>query len=202
MDDKTETNREISIPMQEVYRLALIMLPLIFMLYLIPYLIIWFRPFIKGIPDFFSSVFSKGGFHIIIPYIIKGFIAFFTGIILHELLHALGWLPFTKHRFRSLRFGIKKPEMAPYAHCTESLPVNGYRTGILLPSIVLGLSPALYGIIKGSFPWLCYGIFFTWAASGDLIMFWRIKELKSTTMVMDHPEKLGCFITGNRENRK
>jgi len=201
MNGKTDTSREISVPMEEVYRIALIMLPVIFLLYAVPFLIFWFRPFMNSIPEFFRSVFSEGGFHVLWPYLIKGITALVAGIVLHELLHALGWLPFTKRGLRSFRFGIKMPEMAPYAHCTESLPVNGYRTGILLPGIVLGLAPAIYGIIKGNFLWLCFGMFFTWAASGDMIMFWRIRKFKSQTLVMDHPQKLGCFITGNIENR-
>lgn len=189
---------ELTIPIEVVYRTALKMMPVIFLIYFTPFLIFWFKPFIAGIPVFFRSVFSAGGFQLIISYLVKGLIALISGIILHELLHAAGWLPFTKRWFKSLRFGIMMPEMAPYAHCTESLPVCGYRTGIILPALVLGFIPGIYGIFTGSFAWLFYGIFFTWAASGDLIMLWYIRGLKPSAMVKDHPEKLGCIITGNQ----
>lgn len=186
--------KEISLPLEKVYRIALILLPVISIVYLTPFLIIWFRPFYEYMTDFISALFSRGGFMVIKPYLIRGIISIIIGIVLHELLHGLGWIPFTKNRFRSLRFGFMVPEMAPYAHCTEPLPVYGYRIGILLPGIILGIMPALKGIITGSFSWLCYGILFTWAASGDFIMFWWIRKLKPKTKVMDHPEKLGCLI--------
>ena len=86
------------------------------------------------------------------------------------------------------------PELAPYAHCKEPLPVYGYRIGILLPGIILGILPAVYGIVTGSFGYLFYGILFTWAASGDFIMFWWIRRLDPKSRVMDHPEKLGCIL--------
>ena len=191
--------REVSLPMEQVYRIALILLPVIFLLYTLPFLIIWFKPFIESLSRFKRSVFSAGGFLVLRPYLVKGTIGILSGIVLHELLHGLGWVPFTKRKFRSLSFGFMVPEMAPYAHCKEPLPVYGYRIGILLPVFVLGFLPALKGIVTGSFSWLCYGILFTWAASGDLIMFWHIRKLKSNARVMDHPEKLGCIILENKE---
>ncbi|MBN2481046.1 MAG: DUF3267 domain-containing protein [Bacteroidales bacterium] len=185
---------EISLPLEKVYRIAMILLPVVFLLYLLPYLVFWYKPFAAKLVSFTQAVFSRGGFMVLRPYLIKGTISIVAGIVLHELLHGLGWLFFTRNKFRSLSFGFMIPELAPYAHCKEPLPLYGYRIGILLPGIILGLLPAMYGIVTGSFTWLCYGMLFTWAASGDLIMFWQIRNLGSETMVMDHPEKLGCIV--------
>lgn len=185
---------EISLPLEKVYRIAIILLPVTCFIYLVPFLIIWFKPFSERLVPFIRAVFSRGGLMVLKPYLIQGIVSIVVGIVLHEFLHGLGWVPFAKSKFRSLRFGIMVPELAPYAHCKEPLPVYGYRIGILLPGIVLGVIPALYGIVTGSFSWLCYGILFTWAASGDFVMFWWIRKLKSTAKVMDHPKKLGCII--------
>lgn len=185
---------EISLPLEKVYRIAIVFLPVVCLVYLIPYLIFWHNPFFENLVAFIKAVFSRGGFIVLRPYLIKGTIGILAGIVLHELLHGLGWVFFAKSKFRSLSFGFMMPELAPYAHCKEPLPVYGYRIGILLPGIFLGLAPALYGIVTGSFIWLCYGMLFTWAASGDFIMFWQIRNLKSKMMIMDHPEKLGCIV--------
>lgn len=183
--------------MEQVYKIALILLPVVLLLYMLPYLLFWLPEFAGKFMHFIRAVFSRSGFLVLRPYLVKGTLAILAGIILHELLHGLGWVFFTRNKFRSLRFGFMVREMAPYAHCVEALPVFGYRIGILLPAIVLGVVPALIGIINGSFSSLCYGMLFTWAASGDLIMFWTIRKLKPGTMVMDHPEKLGCIILDN-----
>ncbi|MBN1157991.1 MAG: DUF3267 domain-containing protein [Bacteroidales bacterium] len=185
---------EISLPLEKVYRIAIILLPVVFLLYMIPYLVFWGEPFLGKLVSFTKGVFSRGGFLVLRPYLVRGTISIVAGIVLHELLHGLGWVFFARKRFRSLSFGFMMPELAPYAHCREPLPVYGYRIGILLPGILLGFLPAVYGIASGSFGWLCYGMLFTWAASGDFIMFWYIRDLSPKTMIRDHPEKLGCIV--------
>src|SRR4030042_1353208 len=192
MEETEIKNQEISIPIMKAFRIALSLLPVIILLFGIPYLILWFEPFSFKLNDFLKAVFHDGRLGVITPYLAKGTVAILVGIFAHEMLHGLGWVPFTKKGFRSLKFGFMTPEMAPYAHCKEPLPVYGYRLGIILPGLLLGCIPAIKGIISGSFSWLCYGIFFTWAASGDFIMFWLIRHLKSSTRVLDHPGKLGC----------
>ncbi len=191
------TIREIVLPMDRVYRLAWILLPVILLLYSIPYLIVWFRPFTADLLYFFGSDARGLRFMILKPYLVWGSLAFLVSIPVHELLHGLGWMIFTGKGLRSLRFGFMKTEMAPYAHWNEPLKVNAYRAGILLPALVLGVLPAFFGIMTGRAGWLIFGIVLTWAASGDLIMFWVIRKLKTGTWVRDHPEKLGCIIVKN-----
>lgn len=193
--EEAETNgQEISIPISRAYRIALILGPIILLLYGTPYIILWWKPFTEKLKGFSLAIFGEGHIGVLYPYLTKGSLALVAGIFIHELLHGLGWVPFAKRGFRSLKFGFMKVEMAPYAHCKDPLPVYAYRIGILLPGIILGILPAFIGIITGNFSWLCYGILFTWAASGDFIMFWMIRYLKRNAMVVDHPDKLGCII--------
>ena len=133
MESTELKNHEISIPVIKAYRIALTLLPFMILLFGVPYLIFWFDPFTHCLNHFFYAIFHDGKVGIITPYLVKAIIAIFVGILLHELLHGLGWVPFTKSGFRSLQFGFMTPEMAPYAHCKEPLPVYGYRIGIILP---------------------------------------------------------------------
>jgi hypothetical protein len=194
MEDIPIKGQEISMPIFKAYRIALFLLPGVLLLFGIPYLAVWFGPLAHKITGIFQTIFRYGRIGVLVPYLTKGTIALLIGIFMHELLHGIGWVPFARKGFRSLQFGFMTTEMSPYAHCKEPLPVYGYRIGIVLPGLILGFLPAIKGIITGSFSWLIYGIFFTWAASGDFIMLWMIRKLKSKTMVMDHPGKLGCII--------
>jgi hypothetical protein len=194
MADTGIQKREISIPIIRAYQIALLLIPVVILLFGIPYLLLWMSPLLQKIVSFTHTIFRNGRWGIMIPYLVKGIVSILVGIFLHEMLHGIGWIVFAKKNFRSLHFGFMMPAMAPYAHCKESLPVCAYRVGIILPGFLLGFFPAIFGIVTGSFCWLCYGMFFTWAASGDFIMFWLIRHLKGTTLVMDHPYKLGCII--------
>ncbi len=116
------------------------------------------------------------------------------GAALHELLHAVLWIFFTKKGIRSIRFGITESDFSPYIHCTEPLPVWVYRIGTVLPGLVLGIIPAVWAILTGRFWLLMFGFFFSWAASGDFIILYMIRNLKKNILVYDHPQKVGCYI--------
>jgi hypothetical protein len=170
------------------------MAPVILVVFLIPYLALWHKELTAQFDSLLNGVLKNGRIGMLAPYFGWGAIAMIGGIIAHELLHGLGWAPFTNTGLRSLHFGFASPEMTPYAHCKEPLPAFAYRIGILLPGLALGIAPAIVAIIKGCFSMLCFGIFFTWAASGDFMMWWMIRKLRNNTLVMDDPGKLGCFI--------
>lgn len=188
-------NNEISIPVWKAYKIALLLMPVIFILFGVPYLILWFEPFTQKLTEALRNIFIEGRLLLLLPYVIKAAIALITGIFLHEALHGLGWVFFARRGLRSLKFGFTSHEMAPYAHCKDPLPVYAYRIGIILPGLLLGIIPGLLAILSGHFLWLLYGIFFTWAASGDFIMLWMIRGLSRNSYILDHPGKLGCIIS-------
>ncbi|MEJ2012656.1 MAG: metalloprotease family protein [Anaerolineales bacterium] len=117
-----------------------------------------------------------------------------TGIVLHEGLHAAGWLVFGKLPFSRVGFGFKLRTLTPYAHLQEPVQARTYRVGILLPLLVLGLPPYLLGIIFGRLAFMIYGLFFILAAGGDLLVLWLLRGLPADTWVEDHPTRAGCWV--------
>ncbi|MDR0363850.1 MAG: hypothetical protein LBH92_02370 [Bacteroidales bacterium] len=65
--------------------------------------------------------------------------------------------------------------------------------GIIMPAVVLGFIPATTGIIADNIWALLFGIFFTLATYGDMMIFVLRRE-KNDTLVQDHPSKTGCFV--------
>lgn len=117
-----------------------------------------------------------------------------AGIIVHELLHGLAWGMFAKEGWKSIKFGIIWKYLTPYCHSSELLSVNEYRIGTLLPAIILGFIPSIIAIITGSPGLMAFGFFFSFAAGGDFLILWLLRNEKASTLVQDHPEKVGCFI--------
>ena len=111
--------KEISLPLEKVYRIALILLPVISISYLGPFLIVWFQPFYDYLTAFVKALFSRGGFMVLKPYLVRGIISIVVGIVLHELLHGLGWIPFTK------RQKTKSASMATTVPRHSGRPANG-----------------------------------------------------------------------------
>jgi hypothetical protein len=176
---KSENATEYTVPMGKVNGMALLMLIPILIVFLLPFLLIW---------DFESLKIGYKAFLKSILFILVG------GIIIHELLHGLTWAVFVKGGFRQLKFGINWRYLAPYAHFKKPLKVKIYLAGALMPLLILGIIPAVGGIISGNGFFLLFGIFFTWAAAGDILASIRLFQLPMNVLVQDHPEKLGFII--------
>ncbi len=117
-----------------------------------------------------------------------------VGIVIHELLHALGWMLASGLPWSAMKFGFSLKALAPYAHCREAMPVVSYRIGVLLPGIVLGLFPYIAALLTGNGLLLVFGLIFSLAAAGDILMFWVIRKIPKESLVRDHPERVGCEI--------
>ena len=116
------------------------------------------------------------------------------GIFLHELIHGVAWAYFGKKSLKTIHYGINWKVLSPYAHCREPLPVWVYRLGAVLPGIILGFIPALIGILTGNGWIFLYGLIFTVAAGGDLVVLWLLRHQESHEWVLDHESRAGCHL--------
>ena len=160
---------------------------------------------VYGIPFYLIHVKNSASFNIteilesIKPIAIFGysalfFIVFIVGVILHELIHGITWAIFAKKGFKSIKFGVIWKMLTPYCHCKEPLSVKHYMLGAIMPAIVLGFIPAIYGLVFGNFVILIFGAFFTLAAAGDFLIINLIRKENWNSLVQDHPSEVGCYI--------
>jgi len=157
----------------------------------LPYYLIWQDQFtssiVRDLLDGFSPrVVGSGALTI--------FALMIGGVVIHELIHGLTWAIYTSRGFRSIKFGILWKMLTPYCHCKEPLEVKQYITGAIAPGIVGGIFPAITAIIIGSAGLLLFGIFFTMAAVGDIMIIRLLRNEKMDDLVMDHPSEAGCYI--------
>jgi len=176
---KLENSTEYTAPMGKVNLVAIVFLFPVLIVYLVPFLLIWDFDTLKS--GFFE--FQK----LIFLYLI-------VGIVLHELLHGLTWALFSKGGFRQIKFGVNWKYITPYTHFKKPLKVKIYLAGGLMPLFVLGVIPAIAGIILGNGLYIMFGIFFTWAASGDIISAVKLFQFPMSKLVQDHPDQLGFIV--------
>jgi len=112
------------------------------------------------------------------------------GTVLHELIHGIVMASFSKNGWKSVAFGVNLRALTPYAHCKEPLSPNAYRLSLALPGILLGDVPVLISWFTGNILFLLFGILFTLAAAGDVIILWLSRNI-TDGMLQDHPEKIG-----------
>lgn len=173
------------------------MIPIV-LIYAIPFYTIWkekltvlnFKNYLKE-----SSISNNP-----ILYAVSIIIVMILGIIMHELIHGITWSKYTEKGFKSIKFGILWKMLTPYCHCKEPLKVQEYILGAIMPSIILGLIPAIYAILFGNILILVFGIFFTTAAIGDFMIINLLRKENMNSLVLDHPTEAGCFIFRELKN--
>lgn len=119
---------------------------------------------------------------------------FFLGIVIHELIHGIFFAKYAESGFKSVKFGVMWKTLTPYAHCKEPLKIKQYTIALLAPLIIVGIIPAIVGIIIGSGLLLFFGIILSGGAAGDLMIYNLIKKENPEDYVQDHPSEAGCWI--------
>jgi hypothetical protein len=165
------------------------MFPIV-LIYGIPYYLVWsknftFVSFREVIRHNYIGVFGST---------ISILLIMVFGIIIHELIHGITWARYTKNGYKSIKYGVLWKMLTPYCHCKEPLLVKQYIIGAITPGIILGLFPAIYSILTGNIGFLIFGIMFTIAALGDLLIINLLRKENMNSFVLDHPSEAGCFI--------
>lgn len=189
MENYTQKKLTIDLVKANIYALKVLLYSCL--IFGIPYVVFWHNQFsIENFKTTFNHLSEKYKF-------IVGFlplIVIILGIIAHELIHGLTFLPFCKNGFKSIKFGFLMKYLTPYCHCKEPLKLKYYRIGVLMPGIVLGFLPSIWAIVTGNFYMLCFGIFFIMGAAGDFMILKTLKGQNSEDLVLDHPSEAGCFV--------
>lgn len=151
------------------------------LLVLVPFSLVWgVDYFAYGLRTFFEPLFF-------VP-------AGIFGIVLHEILHGAGWIWFGKVSPDAIRFGFHWKSLTPFAHCTVPVTAWAYRLALVLPALVLGVTPAIVGLVT-AWAWaVMFGALFLAAASGDLLVLWVIRSVERDRLVKDHPTRAGCVV--------
>ncbi len=117
-----------------------------------------------------------------------------VSVVLHEGLHAIGFLTFGRASRQAVRVGFQRRTLTPYASCTAPINARAYRATALLPGAVLGALPVLLGWLLGSGGMVLYGWAMLAMAGGDLAAVWAIRDVPSGVPVLDHPSRVGCQV--------
>jgi len=181
--------RGASISLVQANLLAVALIPVPGALVLVPYALLWGIPGLERTGDRFA-------FHFTSP--VESTALFITllfgAIVVHELLHGVGFALIGRIPRSLIKFGVKWVTFTPYCHCAEPMPASAYRWAVALPSLVLGVVPALLGLATGSFLFAFWAVVMLVSGSGDLAILWAIRTVPGAAIVRDHPARAGCLV--------
>lgn len=152
--------------------LGIILMPILGAAVLVPYWLVWREMPLNG--------FDSGLL----------LLALIPSIIVHELLHGVGYL-LGGAKLGEVKIGIQIKYLMPYAHCRVPLLAAGYRLGVALPGLVLGIIPAIGAVLTHNATLSIYAAAMIIAAVGDLIILWMLIPVPGDVRVQDHPTRPG-----------
>jgi hypothetical protein len=173
---------EATVPMVWANLMAILMVPLTYLLFWLPYRAIW-----QGWPFAAFLDTSFGGISTLI-------VVFAVSIIVHELLHAAGFRLVGGVPWRRIKFGFSWQGFAPYAHCRDPLPTRAYRISVLLPGLCLGVLPGLAGVALQQPLLVMWASLMLLAAGADAAVLWAVRQVPRSARVLDHPSMVGCQV--------
>ncbi len=179
--------REVTIPIPELVRRIGWWLAGCGVLVGLPYVVLY------GWPEALTGPFTFEGLGRVSFGLVMVMVAYIVSVPIHEGLHAAGML-LTGTPRSAISFGARLRQGVVYIHCSHAMPLSAYRFSLLLPVIVTGLAPAVWGLATGDGWIVLYAYLMIVSAIGDLEMVWLLRKMDSSTVVRDHPSKLGCEV--------
>ena len=185
MENEDKSMVEYTMGIGKINLIAVVLIFPITAVLLIPFILIW---------DY--SVYERGQ-QIFMHYFL---VILLAGVVVHELLHGITWGYYAKRGMRSIKFGIKWKYLTPYCHCKEPLKAKHYRIGGIMPLLIMGILPSVVAYVTGNGVFLSFGIFFSWAAGGDIIALFMLRKFDRNIFISDHPKKMGFYIEVQQNN--
>ena len=115
-------------------------------------------------------------------------------IILHEALHAFVALLWGRVPWSSIHFGVKWRPLMFYCHCDKPLKVNTFRILVLFPLIITTpIAGLIWWLDPSIWSLLLFSLTIAFCA-GDVLMFFRIRQVENDKWIQDHPSEPGFYI--------
>ncbi|MGN0709540.1 MAG: DUF3267 domain-containing protein [Anaerovoracaceae bacterium] len=159
---------------------------------------------IAAIPLFAAVVFIFTRIHpegLVVKSSWREIIIFVAALVLlpvvHELIHGFVWAIFSKDHFHDIEFGVIPKYGAAYCTCRRPLKRAQYALGGVMPLIVLGLIPLVWGITAGNVDVTFLALYMTLAAGGDVMILLQLMRFRTDArdvVIYDHPTQGGCVV--------
>lgn len=142
--------------------------------------------------ELFSGGFTPGVDRIVKLAIFLVLLFVLTAV--HEFLHGITWAMFAEKGWKSLAFGFVAQYMTPYCSCDSALKKWQYILGSIMPTLILGVIPAVVAIATGSAAVFVMAAIMIFGGGGDLTVILKILRFKAEgreVLYIDHPWKVG-----------
>lgn len=110
-------------------------------------------------------------------------------VVVHELLHGIGWMIASKKGWNTIHFNINF--IMPTCSCHSILSKKQYLFGILMPLFVLGTMSVIFLIVYPGTISLLTAVISLFLPGADLVIAWNVLHESKDACISDHPTEAG-----------
>ncbi len=136
-------------------------------------------PLIWGVQKFFS--------YMGVPLVLMG-------LFLNEFFYRLTLAIFCKFPMSTFWYGFNLGQLMKCGDRDIPAGVKYYRIALILPHLIVGFFPLIWGIVINHPTIFIFGFLFTIASVGDLVLLWEMRHLKSGNAVSELPSREGIAV--------
>lgn len=115
-------------------------------------------------------------------------------VIVHELIHAIGFIIFGKAKKGEVSFGILPKQGMVYCSCNKPMEAKNYLLALIFPIIITGIIPFIFVVIYANFIWVFMFAVLISGGAGDLIMFNEVRKRDAKQLIIDHPKAPAYYL--------
>lgn len=124
-----------------------------------------------------------------ISFYITFIVVIVVSVIIHELLHGIGWVIASGKGWSTIKFNMNA--LMPSCSCQTVLTKYQYLFGVLLPFLILGTVSTIFLLIyPGTISMVTMFVIF-FGAGADLVIAFGIFKEKNNVFISDHPVEAG-----------
>lgn len=117
--------------------------------------------------------------------------------VIHEIIHGITWAIYSENHFRDIEFGVIWKMITPYCTCKSELTKRQYIIGGIMPTILLGIIPAIITIIFNRKLIFIHSMLMIIGGGGDILILLKLLFYKGKgedSMYLDHPYECGLVV--------
>ncbi len=127
-------------------------------------------------------------------FLIHGGSFSFDGAFLNEFFYRLTLAIFCKFPMSTFWYGFNLGQLMKCGDRDIPAGVKYYRIALILPHLIVGFFPLIWGIVINHPTIFIFGFLFTIASVGDLVLLWEMRHLKSGNAVSELPSREGIAV--------
>lgn len=116
-------------------------------------------------------------------------------IVIHEVLHGVSFVLFSKHKWSSIKFGLLLSQGLAYCISIVPVSIRRARSSLMMPLYVVCIPLYVIALVTTNLPMAIFAVILASGSIGDVYYLWKLRTATTNQyMIEELPTKSGYQI--------